>query len=169
MRHSTMISLSLALTVALSGCVPEPAPEVTLESNLLLARGQCGSTQPEARITPIDTEAALAATYQRLFAHQLGDIPAPPSIDFNAQRVLLIEMGQRNTAGYALLPADYAVRVADATAQINLIWKEPPPDAMVAQVITSPCLLLELPRGDYRRVVVLDQESQVRAELALDE
>jgi len=43
-------------------------------------------------------------------------------------------------------------------------WREPQPGYRLAQVVTSPCLLLKVPAAAFTRIQVLDREDRVRLE-----
>mgnify|MGYP001825925314 FL=1 len=67
-----------------------------------------------------------------------------------------ISLGQQPTAGYALsLDSAFA---EGTTALIRVIWDSPPADAVLAQVITHPCLVVGLPSASFSKVRVVDQD-----------
>jgi hypothetical protein len=53
--------------------------------------------------------------------------------------------------------------VKEGSATVNLNWIEPSASAITTQVITHPCLLLEIKRGKYQSLIVVDQSGQQRA------
>lgn len=87
--------------------------------------------------------------------------------DFTRSLVLRVSMGQQPTAGAAL--AVRAARLDTRTQQLTLdaTWSPPDPGRMHATVVTRPCVLLSVPRGDYRSVRVVDQEGRVRVSAPL--
>ena len=166
-RRHVLIAL-LATTLPLASCANNgTAKPLPFEPAVLLARAQCDNPKQEVSARLIEDSAALSATYQQLYRQQLGSAVIPPEIDFSTHVVLLIEMGEQPTAGYALLPAESPAQQIGDTVHIPLLWRAPAPETMVAQVITSPCLLLEIPRGDYARIEILDQENKVRVALSV--
>jgi hypothetical protein len=72
-------------------------------------------------------------------------------------------MGQRPTGGYALGLQDPTVAIANRVGTVVVRFQEPAPGAMVPQVLTSPCLLLKLPKDDLREVRVVDPTGLLRA------
>jgi hypothetical protein len=89
------------------------------------------------------------------FNHQiLGKEPKPYLVDFKSMNVLVLEMGYRPTAGYSLSINKEKIRVENKEAIVTAQWDEPPEDSMQAQVITSPCAIFTLPKGDYSKVTV---------------
>jgi len=114
--------------------------------------------------------AVNAAEYAQLFAQLRGGMlsspaPQPPLVDFSRYGVLLIAMGQQRTGGYGItLSAQPLVSQGDV-AILQIEWQEPSPDMMVIQMLSSPCLLVKVPRGSYSRIQVVDQRNQIRAEV----
>ena len=84
-------------------------------------------------------------------------------------QMLLIEMGRRSTGGYSVTLGSHAAQVSDDTVVIHVVWNVPDTGAVLAQVVTSPYLLLKLAKGDYRRVVVVDQENEILFEIDVPE
>lgn len=76
-------------------------------------------------------------------------------------RVVVIEQGQRPTAGYQVAVSRVArVRGTELTLHVTLL--SPRPGALAAQMITAPCVVVGVPRGNYRKVRVLDQSGEQR-------
>jgi len=73
-------------------------------------------------------------------------------------------MGQRPTLGYQIaLSGTDNLHITQGQAHLTLDWIQPPADAMVAQMISSPCLLLKLKRGDYTSVQIRDRQGTIKA------
>jgi hypothetical protein len=124
---------------------------------------RCGSGS-EAGARFIAAKEEYRAVLHRLGATVLSAQPTePPAIDFEREGLLLVEMGRRPTAGYALGLADQHVTVEDGVATLRVEWREPPRGSIQAQVITAPCLLARLARRGIREVRVVDESGVVRA------
>ncbi len=83
--------------------------------------------------------------------------------------MVLIEMGRKPTGGYLLGLKDNQARLLDDTAQVSTVWVEPAPGAIVTQVVTSPWVLIALPKNaSYSRVQVVDQNGRIRLSVAAD-
>jgi hypothetical protein len=150
-----------AALLALAGCAS--APVEPLRAEQLYAGSHCGREKPEPEARWI----ADADAYRQRF-RQLDPSARrpPPAVRFAESIVVLVELGRKPTAGYGISLAEPTVKVDGGNAELRLHWQAPAPDAMSAQVITSPCVLVRLPRGDYSRVVVLDQQGQERLSAA---
>ena len=90
------------------------------------------------------------------------DNQALPDVDFDADGVLVIWMGQRRTSGYSLELAPDAAVVDGRVARVPVRWVEPEEGMLTPQVITHPYLLLRLPRGNYDSIAVVDERGTVR-------
>lgn len=138
------------------------------EAHVLRASAQCGTQtrHGSARWLATDEEyrAALAAVGR---ARLPGMEREPAAVDFATHGVLLVEMGQRATAGYALdLANEHLERDGDGgTVRVN--WNEPPEDAMVAQVLTSPCLFVAVKKDQLRSLKIVDQAGRTRETVKL--
>jgi len=130
-------------------------------ASVVRAGAQCGGDGSGPYARWIATEGALRAAMGSggVFG---AEAPSPP-IDFAREGVLAVYMGQRPTAGYGLALHDPTVAIAGGVGTVVVRFEEPAPGAMVAQVLTSPCLLLRLPREDLREVRVVDPAGAVRA------
>jgi hypothetical protein len=100
----------------------------------------------------------LSIIYRRLQSHIISPNGIrPPEVDFSESVLLLIEMGRMPSAGYGVELADETVLIANGTAELNILWIEPSPEYIHAQVITSPCIIVRLPISGYTSARVLDQ------------
>jgi hypothetical protein len=90
-------------------------------------------------------------------------------VNFAREGVLWIGMGQKPTGGYRLDPAESGLEIRADTATLRVAWSTPPPDAVLAQVITHPCLLLALPKGGYSRIRIVDLSGRERLEISSHE
>lgn len=147
---------SLLLLPLLAGCAhTEPLSPLVAET--LAADVQCGREEARPAAWWLTDEDGYRTLAQRLRKSSL------PPVDFRSHGVLLVEMGRQNTGGYGLRLARPEIEEGgDGAIRVHLDWRTPGPGMMTTQVITSPCLLLKLPRGDYRQIAVIDQHGQTR-------
>ncbi len=136
----------------------QPAAEVIYTSQ------HCGRSQTAPSATWIDTARELETRLRQIRTGMLGGKPVDlPALDFQHEIVLLVEMGQQPALGYRLEMAGAGeLRVSQDRAQLTLDWLHPPADALVAQAISSPCLLIRLERGDYTSIQVLDRQGTIK-------
>jgi hypothetical protein len=92
-----------------------------------------------------------------------ADVQQPP-VDFNRFSVVLVGLGQKPTGGYAVGLGAAGVQLSDQQLDLYLDISEPPRDAMVIQMITSPCVAVKLPKLNVSRVRALDHKGQVIAQ-----
>lgn len=63
-------------------------------------------------------------------------------VDFAQNSVVVIAMGTRPSAGYGIELAESIGHRNNGEITIAVDWQEPGPDAVVAQMLTSPCLAI---------------------------
>ncbi|HDP88491.1 MAG TPA: protease complex subunit PrcB family protein [Thioalkalivibrio sp.] len=164
MRHPINVMralLGLGSLFIVTGCTNMPSTDITV----LHRATHCASTEAQPSATWVGDGDTLTATHARLTGQQLGARPPLPAVDFEQAGVLLLEMGQRPTGGYAVALAEPVIAVDDGIATVTVNWQEPAPGAIATQALTSPCLLLEIPRGDYTSIRVVDQDGRLRLEI----
>jgi hypothetical protein len=74
----------------------------------------------------------------------------------------VVEMGGRPTGGYGVAVARTAT-LRDEDVTLSATFVSPAPGSIRTQALSSPCVLVQLPRGRYARVEVVDQSGEVRA------
>lgn len=152
------------------GCLNKGTPgatDVATDDTLPIAAVYQDINCPSHHNSPharwIDTPQDL----QRIWAAQphgpwAVEPPPIPRVDFRSQGLLLIQMGQRSTGGYAIALAEPSGRVSGDTLSVTVDWITPAADSATIQMITAPCLLLKLPRGRYRSIQVTDSHKRVQ-------
>jgi len=159
-----MAWMTLMTTLALgAGCAqPEPGANATLPVQSLYSSGQCIGLERPTEVWIADVQ-TWRSWHERITSARL---PAPPTPaeDFSREGVLVLAMGSRSTAGYGLSLAEGSATVRDGVLTVRVDWGEPPPGALLAQVMTSPCLLVKMPAASFERIRVVDQQGQVRLE-----
>jgi len=167
----TMACISLSMLVLCGMGQRGDAPPMELKVNVLFedTRGPDNSLEPSAEW--IDSQAALERVYTATATLQL---PAEaslsiPEIDFTTNRVLLVRMGRKPTPGYAIQLHPEHCKISQDTAFISLRWSEPAPGSVLAQMITSPFILLKLEKQGYSSVNVMNQHGKTLFELPVAE
>jgi len=156
----------LALGMVLTGCGMAPAggnEGRTVTS--LHADAFCGTSQ--AAVRWLDSRRAVLQALGRRRTDRDGVHSAVRELDFERDAVVEISLGERPSAGYAVTLADTAAAVEHHALHLSVRVTSPAPDAMAAQVVTSPCLMVVVPRGNYRRVEVTDVDGTAMGTAAL--
>ncbi|WP_018460632.1 protease complex subunit PrcB family protein [Thermus oshimai] len=135
--------------------VSPPAP-----SYRLLDRGtNAAYMEEEPRAFLAKDPTRFAEVWNLVVGNRIPRPPAP-SVDFRTRTVAAFFWGLKPTGGYGLEVV--GVTFSGTTARVVLELKSPPRGAIVTQALTSPYVLLELPRVD--RVVFADPSGRVLAE-----
>jgi len=137
-----LFTLALACSSACSG-----GDNITL----IFEANQCNIKAPELRL--LDSEAEISLLKPQAISLSTPDQKEPslPKVDPQTQQLVLIALGQKNTAGYSL--SDIADNVTLKDGMLVL-----PQDVhktsgqVVAQVITSPCAVIAIKNGAYKGI-----------------
>lgn len=99
-----------------------------------------------------------------------GTLPKPkvPEIEFENHVVIGAFLGSRPTAGYGIDLGPFRSIPDKGGESLEVIVRivEPPPDAILAQVLTSPYILVQVLRGKWNRIRFRDMDGHLIAELA---
>jgi hypothetical protein len=141
----------------LTACAVQETDEHAGEINVraLTSGLQCGKGKG-VTIVELDSIEELDARHSAL-------LPGDMASTFSSERVFVISMGLRPTAGYRLSLAPARARLEHGVVTIPVVWHEPPPGAITAQVITQPCLIVALEKRQYAGVRIVDQSGVERA------
>jgi hypothetical protein len=149
-----LAGLGLSATLMAAGC----AGNGQLDAVTVLRHDQCEGLEPG--LTRVDM-AALA----RIRGSTLLGMAAPEPDAADDLLLIAVSRGSQRTAGFSLELE--RARREGATAVIEVRWQAPEPGAMVAQVITHPCLVVGLPADAIDRVEARDQYGEPLGNLDL--
>ena len=161
------IWLWIGIVAILSACRSNGTPDnpsTTVEATLLTQSSQCWNNSVDPAVVWITNSDSYESAYNQTRKHLLGDTSTAPGVDFTRLGVFAVYMGRKPTAGYHVSMASRAAEVGEHNELTLLVsWIEPPKDAILARVITSPCILVSIPKGNYSMVQVVDEGGRVRA------
>ncbi len=157
------LTLMLLAALLMGGCAQtssSAAGDSRLPAQTLYASPQCGSLEQPALLW-IASDEDWRFHYGQVMSLRMNP-PAPPAVDFPGEGVLLIAMGQQPSAGYGLNLIGQSAAVQDGVLTVRVEWREPQPGYRQAQMISNPCLLLKLPKANFSRFQVRDQDGRER-------
>ncbi len=166
------IAVLLFMLLFPNGCVDTDSKskeKPTLKVRLLFKGNQCMTNRLNPHAVWIEDPDQFKKTYARLTRHTIGAQQDLSSrVDFSREGILIVAMGQKPTGGYGLeLNREFAV-ISDDTAVLRVSWIDPPEGAILPQIITSPCLVIILPKGPYSQIQLLDQDAHLRLQLPIE-
>jgi len=163
------MAMAFLFTSGMGQRASTPPPELHVEVVAGGTQGMGGSPEPSARW--IASREDLDQVFGAQHALQLPaqDVKEALAVDSSAFRVLMVNMGQKPTAGYSFKLEPESCSISQQTAHITLIWTEPAPGMVAAQVITHPFILLKISKEGYDSVEIVDQQGQIRLEMPVDE
>lgn len=153
----------LGILLPLAACETRSGPgteSVAVEA--LYHHNQCQAET--ANTFFIDNAADLSAWWQPLarLALPARELPSQlERIDWRTTNIVVVNAGSRPSAGYAIELPGEAAQVKNQTLNIDVRLTEPPADAMVAQVITSPCVVIAARKNSYTAVKVKDGKGKI--------
>ena len=162
-----LLLLSAALAAVLGGCTigSAPAGQRTLELPVeeIWADSQCGYAGGRPMVTWMADQNQFKALASGVPSGDLKAMAAPGRVDWDRVGLVWIAMGIKPSGGYALELAGKKATVSHGVAVITVRWRQPGPGSVVTQQLTSPCLMLKLPKGNFSAIEIKDETGQVRA------
>jgi len=150
MKAAFTLALSLFAAAFASGCAPAVSLAQTPVSFSTIDKGFRSGVREPLEVV-IRGEQEWAALWSR---HASGRRPAPspPLIDFSAEMVVGLFLGQKSTGGYSV----EITRAELDGANLKVFYRDgsPPPGAIVPQVLTQPYHLIRLLRREGSPVFV---------------
>jgi len=152
--RTTRIFTALLLV---SGCALETQVDVVT----VFTHGNCGRAVSGVELVDLEAVAAL-----RPSTRLIGMKGAPERAE---EGVLLVAIGQgtRPTPGYGLAVAKPGVLDA-GTLTLPIAEKRPPEDAVMAQMITQPCLVVGVPETGVSSVKAVTADGTVIGEVSIN-
>jgi hypothetical protein len=117
----------------------------------------CNTEGASARVSLLPGAEAVRAWQAAHGVELIGVDPLP-----SAGTYVLVEMGQRPSAGYGILVSRRAL-LGNGMVQLSASLITPAPGEASAEVLTSPCALVALPQGTYTRVELRDPAGELLA------
>ncbi len=150
------MNAGLILAVGLFGAIFTPACSSTISpaqspmSITTIDKGFHSGVREPLEVV-IRDEQEWAALWSR---HASGrrPVPSPPPIDFSAEMVVGLFLGQKSTGGHSV----EITRAEMDGSNLRFYYREssPPPGAIVPQVLTQPYHLVRLSRSEAKPVFV---------------
>jgi PrcB C-terminal len=158
---ATLLFGTLMVVVALAACVSSRPAIKTVPVRTLFADAQCGGEAPAIR--RLDGATQWNELRARIEGRSVSTTSQNLAIpDFSRDDVFLIAMGQRPTLGYSVTLASDVARLYDTHIQFSVIWQEPDAGALQGQMLTSPCIVVSIPAGEYGQPIAVDSQGRER-------
>jgi len=157
--------LFLGLLVMLAACAGagNSSMKESLSVRLLMSSSHCGVMDKEAGLSIISSGNEMEKATSRIARDALGD---SFNTVFDRELVIQINMGLKPTGGYSLALTEDVYISKDNWVVIGLRWNIPPKGAMLTQALTSPCLLVAIPKRKYEGISVIDQTGEIRLQMS---
>jgi len=136
-----------SLLILLSACNHKTLPVSTIYSS-----NQCAIA--ERKMSPVTSIKELAEIIQAK-PRQFNEKPqALPEVDFTNQSLIVLALGHKPSAGYSINLNRKTAVLQGNKLHLSVSFKAPDANSIQAQVITSPCKVLSLPKVEYSEIVL---------------
>ena len=161
-RQWWTLSLVLSTGILAGGCTQSQNVEL-IE---LLSLSDCPRLEQGISLLDYQQVAALRGGQMLFEDNDDGADPDAPG-HADSDLLLAIALGPQPTPGYGVY-ADSPAQLEDGTLHVQIQRTTPPPDAMLAQVITHPCVVLGIVADaeQIRHIEVLDEDGSSFGTLA---
>ncbi len=160
----TMFPVIMLLS-ACAGAGDEAVPS-QIPIRVLFSSAHCAASAAKPSLSVLSSQRQWDESMMQL-SKISGHTDDTIRVSFTNEVVVQVNMGQKPTGGYSLKLAQEEAALDDGWVNIQLQWKQPAQGMMLTQALTSPCVMLALPRHDYQGIRVLDQTGKLRLETAL--
>jgi len=167
MRQKLAASLICLFWLGLFGCPHAQPPKhfASINVQVMQEDTQCGKMADVSNALWISDKAHLKRLFDRMKRRQIGG-SAPEwveSVDFSNYGILFVHMGRQPTGGYFLEYVPGHAYISGETATVVLKWMTPDPAAMVTQMVTTPCMMLKMPKTGFNRIEIVDPQGRLKA------
>ncbi len=109
----------------------------------------------DAGIYAVTGQTKLQAIFNKIHANSIGaSVQKTPDINFNTHQIFLLSLGTKPTSGHGLLLEEGPALYQNNILVLPVKVMEPAENTMQAQVITTPCVLVSVPKNNYRKVML---------------
>jgi hypothetical protein len=139
--------ISVFCSIALAACSTQSTP-TQLNLRSVYQSQHCGDETAGLRWLARDAFTALVrgpGTVQHLGA---ATVPAIAE----AETLLLVSLGQKNSGGHGISLASEQAPIEGGTVELPLRIQQPAAGGFQTMQLTTPCLVIALPSGEYSRI-----------------
>ena len=141
-------------------------PAVKPELKILDSGAISGVSEKEQRFLVISDLEEFRNLYKKIHSTTLGG-KLLPEVDFKNYLVLVGLMGQKPTGGYTINFGDIVGKEGEVI-EVKVTLTRPAPDAILAQVITSPYVIALVNKNKYKKVAFVDEEGKALEEVGIE-
>jgi hypothetical protein len=163
---------AVVAALVIGSCIAASPPDTPsnrqLPMDTIWAGRQCGCEARQPRVRWVTDRDQLAAAVAAAKSTDLETQVTQHPVDWKRDGIVWLDMGLKPSGGYALSLAAPAATVTAGIAVITVKWRQPRPESVVTQQLTSPCLLIRLARDHFHTIRIKDETGRVRAGLEVN-
>lgn len=157
LKHITAAGACVSAAIALSACGTEEVPaSVPLSVKQVYQSSHC--RVETKRLAVLNSLAELEKAVARAVPGVGNTAASMSDVDFDSERIVLVAWGRQNNAGYRLELVKEHADTDNGVVELPVKFVSPSPDGFYAQVMTSPCLIVALPKAGYNKIRAGDME-----------
>ncbi len=152
--------LVLGVSASVGGCAATQMAVKSYGEN-----AQCSvALKPGAVLVNASNGKTLAGDKTFTIGLQPRDEAKAPSRYFNLDEhwLVRVSMGQKPTSGYGLTLVSESMPLSEGVGTLQLEWVQPGKGGMLPQVMTTPCVYLQIEKGEYSRIRIIDTQDKER-------
>jgi len=124
-----------------------------IKISTLYSSNQCNIELPE--LIAINDKKTLKDIIHKANKRFISETPPKlPAVNFDNEQIILISLGNKNQAGYEIIINNKEITKTENTLFLPITISQPDKLQIYAQLITSPCKIISIPKGDYNEVVI---------------
>jgi len=124
-----------------------------IEISTIYSSNQCNIELPE--LIAINNKKSLKDIIHKANKRFINETPPKlPVVNFDNEQIILISLGNKSQAGYEIIITNNETTKTESTLFLPITISKPDKLQIYAQLITSPCKIISIPKGDYNEVVI---------------
>jgi len=124
-----------------------------IEISTIYSSNQCNIELPE--LITIQDKKSLKGIIHNANKRFIIETPTKlPVVNFENKHIILLSLGNKKQAGYEIIINNKEITKTENTLFLPITISQPDKRQVYAQLITSPCKIISIPKGDYNEVVI---------------
>lgn len=161
--------LSMCMLLIMAACAGAGGNSMnkSLVAKVLLSSSNCGVMSKGASLSVVSSGDELDKVNPQLASFARKALGENFNTVFDSELVMQINMGMKPTGGYRLALAEDVSVSEDSWVNIGVKWNIPEKGAMLTQALTSPCMLVAIPKQKYVGIRILDQAGKIKLQTSM--
>lgn len=160
MRRGIAAAAMVTLLISATGCADKTPPVRTVYTTL-----QCVGSETTLNLGRFTDSEAWQGYFETAMAATAPENIRTSGVCFDHAAVLVIDMGQKSSGGYALRLSDRQATIEEGTLMVFVKMMLPAPGMVQTRMLTHPCLALSIPKAGYEKIALYSDADTLLAEM----